>query len=68
MPGYTVACTREAEDGLAQLWLVSSERLAVSSAANAIEQELRFDASSQGAAAPAIGCSAALSSVCGERG
>jgi predicted ATPase len=52
MTRYTVACTRDAEHALAQLWLRANDRSAVANAANEIERELRVDATTKGKTAP----------------
>lgn len=48
--GYTVVWTKSAQSELAELWLNSSDRAAVTAAANVIDQTLRVDASAMGIA------------------
>jgi hypothetical protein len=48
MSRFTVTATPKAESDLARLWLASTDRRAVSDAANKIDRDLRDDAPQKG--------------------
>ncbi len=52
MTRYTVSWHQAAHDELARLWLESSDRRAVESAANAIDGHLKIDAPEKGSPIP----------------